>query len=86
MTINQNGLSINSVKDLQMLLVNAGNRSFVAHYQIDDTANAKAIINAFAEAGSEIAKTVIGHNYHISDKQAWAMAFGAVEHGLIQID
>ena len=84
--LNQNGLSINSVKDLQMLLVNAGNRSPIASYQVDEIEAARGMIDAFVEAGSAIAETVKSHGYRISDKQAWALAFGAVEHGLIQIN
>ena len=86
MTLNQNGLDIHNVRDLQMLLVNAGGGSVIGDYQITDRENARGLIDAFVEAGSEIATTVKKYGYRISDKQAWAIAFGAIEHGLIQID
>ena len=85
MTLNQTGLGINNVKDLFDILREAGGRAAYAA-QEDVIANARALIDAFAEAGSVIAETVRTYGYRISDKQAWAMAFGAIEHGLIQVD
>jgi uncharacterized protein CbrC (UPF0167 family) len=84
MTINTNGLGLNSVKDLHDLLYFwCGKRGGISAQMNGFTDDANALIDAFAETGSEIALSVKKYGYRCSDKQAWAIAYGAVEHDLI---